>query len=512
MTAAGLLQFSVLNRVLLPPARRAATGAVLALVAAALPASATKRPAPKTVSLSDRLLAITRRTPILPRSEFAVAVQKVGDPQPLLLVNADRPLILASTTKIFTTAAALDRLGAEYKFRTRVFADAPVGPEGVLPGHLVIAGGGDPAISGRLFEDDPLAVFRPWVEAIKAKGIKVVRDGLVLDTSFFDDVRVHPDWPAEQEQHWWQAPVSALSYNDNVVLVRATGALRPGSPAMLGFYPAGPPLLELIGRVFTASGRGARVGVRRPAGSRTVLASGLVGRNRTWTGDVTVPDPPLYFAAAFSQVLRENGVELRGSPTVRTEPSETPPLLDGRTSVFTHETGIVPVISVCNKRSQSFFAEQILKTLGAEKRGRGTWENGEAEVSEFLKSLKIDPGKFHLVDGSGRSRNNTASAGAYIEFLNALATRWDKFETFRPTLAITGSWDGSLRHRMLGEATRGKVFAKTGNIAGVVTLSGYVQAQSGAWYAFSILINGGCPELRGHSWQDRFVTELARFG
>jgi D-alanyl-D-alanine carboxypeptidase/D-alanyl-D-alanine-endopeptidase (penicillin-binding protein 4) len=65
---------------------------------------------------------------------------------------------------------------------------------------------------------------------------------------------------------------------------------------------------------------------------------------------------------------------------------------------------------------------------------------------------------------------------------------------------------------MLGEATRGKVFAKTGNIAGVVTLCGYVHAQSGATYAFSILINGGCPEGRGHSWQDRFVTELARFG
>ncbi len=211
-------------------------------------------------------------------------------------------------------------------------------------------------------------------------------------------------------------------------------------------------------------------------------------------------------------MLRENGIEVHGSSEVQTEAPKTPPLLDSRTPVFTQETGIVPVISVCNKRSQSFFAEQILKTLGAEKRGRGSWENGEAEVSEFLKSLKLDPAKYHLVDGSGRSRNNVASAASYLEFLDALATRWDKFEAFRPTLAITGSWDGSLRHRMLGEATRGKVFAKTGNIAGVVTLCGYVQAQSGAWYALSILINGGCPEVRGHSWQDRFVTELARFG
>lgn len=447
----------------------------------------------------------------MPRSEFAVVVAKVGDSKPLLSVNGEAPLILASTTKLFTTAAALDRLGLNYKFKTRVYRDAEVGENGVLPGHLVIVGGGDPAISGRLFDDDPLAVFRPWAASLAQRGVRQLRDGLLLDVSFFDDVRVHPDWPAEQEQNWWQAPTSALSYNDNVVLVRATGGLRPGAPALLGFYPAGPPLLSLIGRVMTAKGRGTRVGVRRVSGSHTVVAEGLVGRNRTWTGDVTVPDPPLYLAAALSQVLREAGIQVGAPPKVQTEPSKVPAPFSGRVLLHTHETPILPVIAVCNKRSQSFYAEQILKTLGAEKRGEGAWSTGELEVSAFLKSLGLDPSRFHLVDGSGRSRNNRASAGAYIDFLQALA-RWDKFEAFEPTLAVPGSYDGSLRHRMLSEATRGKVFAKTGYIQGVVTLCGYVTAQSGQKYVFSILINGGCPESRGHTWQDRFVTELARFG
>src|SRR5664280_1556429 len=459
--------------------------AVAVLLAWASGAQAAKKPAVP-ATLEQRLNALLRRGPVR-RSEMGVVVRRLGDSASLVSLNAERPFILASTTKLFTTAAALDRLGPEYKFRTRLYRDAEVGEDGVLPGHLVVKGGGDPGLSGRWYEDDPLAVFRPWAASLTNKGIRSVRDGLLLDVSFFDDAKSHPDWPSEQEQRWYQAPVSALSYNDNVVFVRASGGLRPGSPALLGFDPLGPPLLNLISKVVTAA-------------------------RRTWVGDVTVPDPPLYFAAAFSQVLRESGISIDAPPTVRTEPSGVPPPFSGRVLLHTHETPLVPAIAVCNKRSQSLFAEQILKTLGAEKRGRGTWENGRAEVAAFLGSLGLDASRYPLAAGSGRAHSNRASAGAYVDFLTALATRWERFETWKTTLAIAGEPDGTLRHRLLGPATAGKVWAKTGYVDGVVTLCGYVQAQSGQTYAFSILLNGGCGDARGHAYQDRLLNELAIFG
>jgi D-alanyl-D-alanine carboxypeptidase/D-alanyl-D-alanine-endopeptidase (penicillin-binding protein 4) len=470
-----------------------------------------KKAAAGPLTLEQRLLAMAKHPP-LRKSEFSVVVEKVGETNPVVAVNADRPLILASTTKLFTSAAALDRLGPDYAFRTRLYRDAPIGPDGVLNGSLVVMGGGDPALSGRLYDEDPLAVFRPWAESLAQRGLKTVRDGLLLDVSFFDDVTVHPDWPVEQEQKWYQAPVSALSYNDNVVLVRASAGLRPGAPALLGFYPAGPPLLSLISRVVTDWRNRTWVGVHRDSGSRTVVAAGRVGRNRTWTGDVTVPDPPLYFAAGFTQVLRENGITVAAPPTELTQAPAGPNPFPGRVLLHTHETPLLPVLAVCNKRSQSFFAEQILKTLGAERRGKGSWENGRAEVADFLRSLGLDPSRYELADGSGRSRSNRTSATAYVEFLQALATKWSRFEAFRPTLAISGDPDGTLRGRLIGDSVRGKVFAKTGNISGVVTFCGYVTAQSGQTYAFSILMNGGISDRRGHAWQDRFVSELAKFG
>jgi D-alanyl-D-alanine carboxypeptidase/D-alanyl-D-alanine-endopeptidase (penicillin-binding protein 4) len=459
------------------------------------------------MTLSDRLAAVARRTPVRDRSKVAVAIAPVGQP-PVLAVNANAELILASTTKLFTSAAALDRLGPAYRFRTTLLQDGPLKPDGTLEGRLVVRGGGDPAISGRLYDDDPWAVFRPWAEAVAAAGVRSIRDGLLLDTSFFDDERTHPDWPSAQEQNWYQAPVSALSYNDNVVLVRVTG-IRPGGRASLGFYPAAPFLMSLVGRVETYRGSGARVGVSRRAGSPKVVASGVVGTRTTWSGDVTVVDPPLYLASAFTRVLREAGIGVGGQPEVRTEP---PAVRETLRAIHVHETPILPVLSVCNKRSHSFFAEQILKTVGAERRGRGTWANGLAEVDEFLRSLGLDASRYRIADGSGRSRENLASASAYLEFLQALATRWRHFPLFEPTLAVTGDMDGSLRHRMLGPDTRGKVFGKTGNIAGVVTLAGYVEARSGRRYAFVILANGGCGEARGHTYQDRILAELARWG
>jgi D-alanyl-D-alanine carboxypeptidase/D-alanyl-D-alanine-endopeptidase (penicillin-binding protein 4) len=494
------------------PRGRAAAAGVLAAFAFALaarPAEAKKPRRPQT--LEERLLAIARRPPVRPRSEAGVYVARVGDPSPVVAVNADRPLVLASTTKLFTSAAALDRLGPDYRFKTRLYRDAPVTADGTLEGALIVVGGGDPALSGRLYDDDPLAVFRPWADSLLRQGIHAIRDGLLLDTSFFDDVQVHPDWPTEQEQRWYQAPVSALSYNDNVVVVRASGAPRPGAPALLGFHPAGPYLLSLLSRVSTARYR-TWVGVRREAGSRTVVAAGTVGRNRTWTGDVTVPDPPLYFASAITRVLKEAGIEVQAPPTELTQAPPGPDPFPGRVLLHTHETPAITVISVANKRSQSFYSEQILKTLGAERRGKGTWEYGIAEVKEFLTSRGLDPGRYELADGSGRSRNDRASARAYGEFLQSLATSWPLFPAFEATMAVSGDPEGTLRHRLLGEATIGKVVAKTGNISGVVTLCGYVTARSGQRYVFAILLNGGISERRGHAWQDRFLAELAKFG
>src|SRR5664279_1824526 len=117
----------------------AAVAFVLSCAMAAQVAHAAKKsakPAPPP-TLEQRLNALLRKGPVR-RSEIGVVVTRIGEATPLVSLNPARPLILASTTKLFTTAAALDRLGPDYKFRTRLYRDANIGENGVLPGHLVV--------------------------------------------------------------------------------------------------------------------------------------------------------------------------------------------------------------------------------------------------------------------------------------------------------------------------------------------------------------------------------------
>ena len=202
--------------------------------------AATKKAAPAApVTLEQRLLAIAKHPPV--RRAEAGDLRRAGRrPEARRGLQRGPPAHPRVHDEALHDGPALDRLGPAYRFKTRLPRRGDR-LDGVLPGHLVVVGGGDPGLSGRWYDEDPLAVFRPWAQSLVSRGLRDVKEGLVLDVSFFDDTQVHPDWPAEQEARWYQAPVSALSYNDNVVLVRASGGVRPGAPAILGFDPLGPP-------------------------------------------------------------------------------------------------------------------------------------------------------------------------------------------------------------------------------------------------------------------------------
>ena len=180
--------------------------------------------------------------------------------------------------------------------------------------------------------------------------------------------------------------------------------------------------------------------------------------------------------------------------------------------VATTESDILPTLSIANKRSQSFYAEQIFKTLAYEKTGKGSWQGALTLARQFLTTLGLEAARFDLHDGSGLSANNRVSAGDLVSFLEAMNTH-PQGALWRSTLAISGEADGSLRGRLLDSRSRGQVNAKTGTLNGVSTLAGYAQAGSGKTYAFAILLNGpGVSESRGHAYQDRLVRTLIQKG
>lgn len=412
--------------------------------------------------------------------------------------NPDEPRVIASNSKLFTTAAALDALGPGYFFETRLLLRGAA-DGGVLRGDLGVVGSGDPQISGREFGGDSYGAFRPWAAALRERGIRRVTGDLYLAHGLFEPLRVHPDWPRDQLTEWYEAPVDALSFEDNCILVR----VWPGKAGQRAFVETVPsvPLFQVDDRATTSRRRrGSRLYVGRTGSLLTVKGSIDAGSGpfETW---VTVPDPALYFGAALRAALAEEGIAVTGH--LKPVP-ELPGAVWERVAV--HRSDLVTAIRTTNKRSQNFYAESLAKALGAERCGQGSWREGVRAIEEFVVSTGVPRGSFHMVDGSGMSRANEFAPRAVTTVLRHMFFHPAGTE-FAQSLPYSGEEDmKSWRRRLATPPYRGNVFAKTGTLNGVSALSGYAKAVSGKIYAFSILINRSRGDA--HVAQDRIVMAL----
>ena len=429
---------------------------------------------------------------------MGVHVVELNTGETVYAYNPDEPRVIASNSKLFTTAAVLDALGPGYIFETRLLMRGAVSG-GVLRGDLGVVGAGDPQISGREYGGDSYAAFRPWVAALRQRGIRRVAGDLYLAHGLFEPLRVHPDWPRDQATEWYEAPVDALSFEDNCILVRIWPG-KAGHRAAVETVPS-VPLFQVDNRTTTRTRRrGSRLYVGRTGWLLTVKGTIDAGSGpfETW---VTVPDPVLYFGSALRAALAEQGIAVEG----RLRPvSELPGAVWERVAV--HRSDLATAIRTTNKRSQNFYAETLAKLLGAERCGEGSWTAGMRAIGEFLVSIGVPPGTFRMVDGSGMSRENQFAPRAVTTLLRHMFFHPAGSE-FAQSLPYSGEADmKSWKRRLAAPPYRGNVFAKTGTLSGVSALSGYVKAVSGKTYAFSILMN----RCRGdvHAAQDRIVMAL----
>ena len=414
--------------------------------------------------------------------------------------NPDDLRVIASNTKLLTTATALEALGPGFFFETRFVMRGTV-KDGVLQGDLGVIGGGDPNISGRDFDGDSLAVFRDWARELAKRGVRRVTGDLYLASGLFEAQQIHPDWPRGQLDSWYEAPVAALSFNDNCILVRVSPGARAGQPVRVETVPSVSLFrLDVSARTVASRGRQklaiSRSGDLLHVGGAMAVSAGTF---ETW---ITVPDSVAYFGAGLSTALAEEGIAVEG----RLHPTaELPAFVWERVGVF--RSDLVTALRVILKHSQNFYAESLVKQLGARLCGEGSWREGVRAVSEFLIGIGVPPGTFTMVDGSGMSRENRFAPRSLTTLLRYMFYRPEGAE-FARALPYAGEDVGSWKRRMARPPYFGNVSAKTGTLEGVSALSGYAKSVSGKFYAFSILLNRTRGGFDSHHAQDRIVMAL----
>jgi D-alanyl-D-alanine carboxypeptidase/D-alanyl-D-alanine-endopeptidase (penicillin-binding protein 4) len=445
--------------------------ALLALLAP-LPGGAGD-PAGDGAELSQALSRIVASS-ALERSRTGILVASLETGEVLFARNADELLNPASNVKLFTSAAALARLGPDYRFDTEIYVDAG---EGGGPRTLYVRGKGDPS----------MVTERLWAVAgdIFHLGLRSLKE-IVVDDSWFDGEREGPGFDQERGDRAYLAPVGALSLNFNAVAIHVAPGSRVGEKGRVSLEPPSD-FLVLDDRTLTAGVRARRrvvpSSVLEGGRQRILVQARLPLGSRAQVFHRKVDDPPLYFGYTLKRLLELRGVKVAGKVRRGTVPE------GARLLAVSQSEPLAEVVRRLEKTSNNFIAEQILKTLGAEAKGTpGSWPKGVEAVEDFLAEAGIPRGSYIMKNGSGLNDANRFSARQTVALLREMWRRFPLMAEFVAALPVAGR-DGTIRWRMEDSDAAGRLRAKTGTLENVASLSGYVESRGGAKLAFAVLVN-----------------------
>jgi len=414
--------------------------------------------------------------------KFSICIVKADTGQAVYSHNAYKALVPASNMKIIVTAAALKYLGADYEYKTEV---------GLCGNTIVVKGSGDPllgdVVTDRKYSREDGWVFKDIAVLLKRNNVIAAKD-IVVDSSIFDDQRVHPNWPVKDLNRWYACEVSGLNFNGNCIDVAAK---NNGGKTTIVITPE-TSFVQIVNKVIPISKGNSVAGSYRDGELNKIVVYGKC-RDKTGPFPVAIERPAVFFGYLLAEELVSAGIKLDGQLIEKVADPDC-----DFNKLVEYRSSISDCLARCNKNSFGLAAEALLKTIAVHsKHGgegeNGSWTEGQRVISEYLAGLGIGKKEFHIDDGSGLSRQNKLSANVITKVLYDVYKNGD-WELYRKSLAV-GGIDGTISKYFKEGKYKGKVFGKTGYINGVKSFSGFCSTQKGD-YIFSILANNAKGQTR----------------
>lgn len=396
-----------------------------------------------------------------------------GEGKVLLQVNGGVPMIPASTFKTLTTVAALDLLGADFRFLTRLVSAKALA--GKVPSDLVIRGGGDPMLTMRDLE--------AWADSLKEAGVVLIEGGVVGDGSLFPQSMAGDFWGWGDVGNGYGSPTSGLNLEHNRFL--AVFRPRKSVGAATDFLGSRPmvPGVEWLNQVKTgAAGSGDGVMIYGGPRATRVLLTGMVPLGGDFTVRGAVPDPPMLAAFHLDRLLRERGIKLGKGP----QADRVVDLLEGEQVWVEHRSPtLAEILPGLHGRSDNHETECIFEMMGV-KEGRPAAE----VLRDYWKARGVE--RIRVVDGSGLSRADFVSAEGLAR------VQW-----------VAGLGESAAVYReSLSSAHGGKARWKGGAMSSVRSWTGYVEMKDGERVSFGLIFNHYQNGSRLDFWRDEVVREI----
>lgn len=397
----------------------------------------------------------------------------------------DERLCPASVWKIFVTAAALEELGPDFRFRTTLTYRGKIRGR-TLFGDILIIGGGDPTLASRNFGDGLEALLADWTAAVKAAGIDSVTGAVIANAAHFrgDGIPRTRIW--EDMANYYGAAVSGLNIHDNTYFVDFTTLSEPGMPASINAVRPEVPGLKLTGEVYSSTVRSDLAYIFGAPGTaeRKVRGTLPLGQN-SFTVKGSLPDPPLFAAFHLRKALLEAGVDVAGTFQAEEDIVPEPATL---TSLAEHRSPpLREIVRHTLTESDNLMAEVLLFQLGV-RSGDPTLEGGLAALTNYYSGFTGLERPFFAYDGSGLSRFNAVSSHMVTRVLVRAAQRDVLNNHLINALPLAGK-EGTVRYFAKNTNLDGNLRLKSGSMDKVKAYAGVFRSYTGRQLAFSFAAN-----------------------
>ncbi len=432
------------------------------------------------IPLKENLNSIINGSGLSKTAIISISVRRAESESVVYERHPDLLLHPASTLKAFTTPVMLKYLGINGEIITGLYK---------YKDDFYLKLSGDPLLT----EKELLSMF----ENLKAKGVNRIQTVLFTDDSAIDNIPWGIGWMWDDENNPYMPKFNSYNLDNNLVKVKVSPG-RKNLPANVSIEPDFP--LKVINTAVTTSDK-TDISIERPfwVDPEFIYIKGEIASSVQKTFPVASPEK--FFIYRLKSVIKNAGIGFSGNIKKARVPT-------GAVLVEKISHGVIDEISHINRKSNNLAAETLLKLTGGKFSGKtGTTKDGLKAFRQFYKELGIDTDKLFIVDGSGVSHNDLISTG-WMSLALCKLYKQPEFEIYKNSLARPGT-DGTLDKRFKG--LPGRLWAKTGTLAGISGITGYIKADSGKVYTFALLIqNYKGSSAAAKNLEDKIVKNLIK--
>lgn len=408
---------------------------------------------------------------------ISISVKDISSNEILYEKNSHTQCTPASIFKIITTYAALEKLGADFKFKTEIYYSGNI-QDSVLDGDIIIKGYGDPTIESRFIKS---SFFQEAIKALQQTGIKKMNGKLRILNNFYQPY-INGNWTYEDINNYYAAIPYTINIYDNTysVYFKTYKPLQPSD--ILRIFPQyskEPKIVFKTNRVYAKEGGDNAYIYGDPLGYDKRVEGSLPPYQNEYSIEGALPDPARMFAETFIQHLEKSNIRIRSDAYFIS--NDTFDIKHLKLIKTIYSPSLSHIIQLINLHSINLFAEALLYQIG-----NGSYEAGKKEMIKLTVKYNIEK-EINIDDACGLSRLNGLSAHAMTEWL--IKIYQSPFQSiFLKSLPVAGE-SGTMKNFTDKAPLKGNLRCKTGYFERVRSYAGYMHTQSGKTIAFCMIYN-----------------------